>query len=115
MSQHFLLSAVARTLSLSSIFRMTDDEARDTFKRIRWSGNNSEPFCSHCGCLVVYTLAENAAAVEVQRLPAQVLPHVGNALSLPQAGGPRLPRRDRLVRQRREGHVCATDQPRSQH
>jgi len=58
MSQHFLLSASARTLSLSSIFRMTDDEARDTFKRIRWSANNSEPFCPHCGCLIVYMLTE---------------------------------------------------------
>src|SRR5438477_6991671 len=58
MSQHFLLSPQARNLSLSSIFRMTDDEARDTFKRIRWSENNAEPFCPHCGCLIVYALAE---------------------------------------------------------
>jgi hypothetical protein len=36
--------------------RMTDDEARDTFKRIRWSANSGEPFCPHCGCLTVYTL-----------------------------------------------------------
>jgi hypothetical protein len=45
MSQHFLLSAAARTLSLSGIFRMTDDEARDTFKRIRWAANEGVPFC----------------------------------------------------------------------
>jgi hypothetical protein len=37
LSQHFLLSAAARTLSLTSIVRMTDDDARDTFKRIRWA------------------------------------------------------------------------------
>jgi hypothetical protein len=35
MSQHFLLSPAARTLSFSRIMRMSDDEARDTFKRIR--------------------------------------------------------------------------------
>ena len=29
----FLASAAARTLSLGRIMRMTDDEARDTFKR----------------------------------------------------------------------------------
>ena len=58
MSQHFLLSAAARTLSLTRIMRMTDDEARDTFKRIRWSENNAEPFCPHWGCLIVYTLTE---------------------------------------------------------
>jgi hypothetical protein len=58
MSQHFLLSAAARTLSLSRIMRMTDDEARDTFKRIRWAATGGEPFCPHCGCLTAYTLAE---------------------------------------------------------
>jgi transposase-like protein len=58
MSQHFLLSAAVRTLSLAQIMRMTDDEARDTFKRIRWFANRGEPFCPHCGCLTVYTLAE---------------------------------------------------------
>jgi transposase-like protein len=58
MSQHFLLSAAARTLSLNHIFRMTDDEARDTFKRVRWSSNGGEPFCPHCGCLTVYSLTE---------------------------------------------------------
>jgi transposase-like protein len=58
MSQHFLLSADARALSLTRIVRMSDDEARDTFKRIRWAANGGEPFCPHCGCLTVYTLAE---------------------------------------------------------
>jgi transposase-like protein len=57
MSQHFLLSAAARTLSLTRIMRMTDDEARDTFKRIRWAATGGEPFCPHCGCLTAYTLA----------------------------------------------------------
>jgi transposase-like protein len=45
-------------MSLGHVMRMTDDEARDTFKRIRWSANAGEPFCPHCGCLTVYTLAE---------------------------------------------------------
>ena len=58
MSQHFLLSAAGRSLSLIRIMRMTDDEARDMFKRIRWDANGGEPFCPHCGCLTVYTLAE---------------------------------------------------------
>jgi transposase-like protein len=61
MSQHFLLSAAARTLSLTRIMRMTDDEARDTFKRIRWAATGGEPFCPHCGCLTAYTLAETPA------------------------------------------------------
>jgi transposase-like protein len=53
-----LLSAAARTLSLTRTMRMTNDDARDTFKRIRWAANDGEPFCPHCGCLTVYTLAE---------------------------------------------------------
>jgi transposase-like protein len=58
LSQHFLLSAAARTLSLTRIMRMTDDDARDTFKSIRWSSTNGEPFCPHFGCLTTYTPAE---------------------------------------------------------
>src|SRR5260370_35290813 len=58
MSQHFLLSREARWLSLTRIMRMTDDEARDTFKRVRWASTGGEPFCPRGGCLTVYTLAE---------------------------------------------------------
>jgi transposase-like protein len=58
MSQHFLLSPAARTLSLVQIMRMTDAEAFDTFKAIRWAKNGAEPLCPHCGGVKVYTLAE---------------------------------------------------------
>ena len=58
MSQHFLLSPAARTLSLAQIMRMTDAEAFDTFKAIRWAETGAEPFCPHCGGVKVYTLAE---------------------------------------------------------
>jgi ribosomal protein L37AE/L43A len=53
-SQHFLLSAAARTLSLSVVARMSDEEARDTFKRLRWSETDGEPVCPACGCLDAY-------------------------------------------------------------
>jgi hypothetical protein len=42
-AQHFLLSPAAKTLSLASVARMTDDEARATFARIRWSDNGGKP------------------------------------------------------------------------
>lgn len=58
MSQHFLLSPAARTLSLAGIMRMTDAAAFDTFKLVRFAANAGEPFCPHCGVLKVYTLAE---------------------------------------------------------
>jgi len=55
MSQHFLLSAKARTLSLASVARMTEDEARETFQRLRWSDNGGEAYCPKCGCTALYT------------------------------------------------------------
>lgn len=54
MSQHFLLSSAARTLSLKAVMRMSDDEAREAFARIRWHDRNGKPFCSRCGCIELY-------------------------------------------------------------
>lgn len=57
MSQHFLLSTAARTLSLVKVMRMSDQEAFDAFKAIRWADNGGEPYCGTCGCADVYTFA----------------------------------------------------------
>lgn len=54
MSQHFLLSKHARSLSLARVARMSEEEARDAFKQIRWASTEGEPVCPHCGCLGVY-------------------------------------------------------------
>ena len=53
-SQHFLLSAKARTLSLKAVSRMSDDEAHEAFQNIRWSNTRGKPFCPKCGCVAVY-------------------------------------------------------------
>jgi transposase-like protein len=55
--QHFLLSAAARTLSLSAVARMSDEEAASAFQRIRWADNGGEPYCPKCGCLDARKLA----------------------------------------------------------
>ena len=55
MAQHFLLSTQARTLSLAKVARMTDAEAYDVFKSIRWAATEGEPVCPHCDCGAVYT------------------------------------------------------------
>lgn len=52
MAQHFLLSAKARTLSLAKVMRLSDDEAFETFKKVRWA--DGEPVCPRCGCVAVY-------------------------------------------------------------
>jgi ribosomal protein L37AE/L43A len=57
MSQHFLLSAKARTLSLAAVARMTEEQARETFRKLRWADNGGQPYCPKCGCLKVTALA----------------------------------------------------------
>jgi transposase-like protein len=57
MSQHFLLSARARTLSLTAVARMSEDEARATFQAIRWAATDGQPQCPRCGCMVNYPIA----------------------------------------------------------
>jgi transposase-like protein len=52
MSQHFLLSAKARTLSLAKVMRLSDDEAFETFKSVRWT--DGKPFCAKCGGVEIY-------------------------------------------------------------
>jgi transposase-like protein len=54
MSQHFLLSSRAKTLTLASIARMSDEEAEAAFRKIRWASNDGNPFCPKCGCTIVY-------------------------------------------------------------
>jgi transposase-like protein len=36
---------------------MSDTEARDAFRQIRWASTNGEPVCPSCGCLAVYSYA----------------------------------------------------------
>ena len=57
MAQHFLLTAAARTLSLTGIMRMSDDQAHDTFTAIRFADNGGAAFCPRCQCTTVYTYA----------------------------------------------------------
>jgi transposase-like protein len=54
MAQHFLLSAAARTISLSQVLRMSDEEAHATFVAVRWADNEGKPYCPHCGCATVW-------------------------------------------------------------
>jgi transposase-like protein len=56
MSQHFLLSPAAKTLSLAKVMRMTDEAARTAFRKVRWSETDGEPVCPECGCCESYDL-----------------------------------------------------------
>src|SRR5665213_1202276 len=54
MPQHFLLSSKAKTLTLASVFRMTDAEAEATFRKVRWQETDGAPVCPECGSLDAY-------------------------------------------------------------
>jgi transposase-like protein len=54
MSQHFLLSAKARSLSLAKVARMSDEEAHEAFRLVRWADTKGEPVCVRCGSLDSY-------------------------------------------------------------
>ena len=50
MYTHFLVTKKARTISLRAVFRMSEDEAHEFFKKMRWPETDGEPICPRCGC-----------------------------------------------------------------
>ena len=57
MAQHFLLSAVSRTLKLKDIHRAGEDAAYAKFRALRWPGTDGEAVCPRCGCCEAYDLS----------------------------------------------------------
>lgn len=54
MSQHFLLTRRAKSLTLAEVFRMSDAEAETVFRKLRWPENNGDPVCPKCSSLDAY-------------------------------------------------------------
>jgi transposase-like protein len=54
MAQHFLHSSAAKSLSIATVARMSEEEAWEAFRLIRWSDTQGEPVCPRCGCLDNY-------------------------------------------------------------
>src|SRR6267143_1437435 len=67
MSQHFLFTSAARTLSLASVSRMSDEEAERVFIRLRWTDNDGNAYCPHCGCTIVYSCRRPSGAPRWRR------------------------------------------------
>jgi len=61
MTQHFLLSSKARTLSLSAVLRMSDEEEEKVFRSVRWEGGKA--VCPHCECPTVYECRRPSGAL----------------------------------------------------
>ena len=49
MAQHFLLSKEARSFSLVKIAQLTEKQAENFFRKIRWAETNGRPVCPCCG------------------------------------------------------------------
>jgi transposase-like protein len=66
LSQHFLLSAKAKTLTLASVFRMTDEEAEATFRKVRWPDTDGASICPECGGLDAYEMRRSTGALRFE-------------------------------------------------
>ncbi|MDZ4775623.1 MAG: IS1595 family transposase [Alphaproteobacteria bacterium] len=51
---HFLTTSRARTLSLATVFRMSDEQAETMFRSLRWPETDGAPICPKCGVLEAY-------------------------------------------------------------
>jgi hypothetical protein len=58
MSQHFLLSAKARTLSVLKVMQMNDGEAFAVFKELRWGAGDAVT-CPCCGAIGVHAFRKD--------------------------------------------------------
>jgi transposase-like protein len=66
MAQHFLLSAKAKTLTLATVFRMTDAEAETMFRKVRWSDTDGASVCPECGGLDAYEFRRSTGALRFE-------------------------------------------------
>jgi transposase-like protein len=60
LTQHFLLSAAARSLTPGKIMRMSDRGAENVFLRLRWPQTDGKPVCPNCNCQICYDCPRSA-------------------------------------------------------
>lgn len=63
MSRHFLLSSDARTLSLATVFGLTDTEAELAFQKLRWADTEGAPVCPACNSPDAYNCRRSSGAM----------------------------------------------------
>ncbi len=63
MAQHFLLSRKAKTLTLASVFGMSDAEVETAFRKVRWVETEGAPVCPECGGLDAYECRRHNGAL----------------------------------------------------
>ncbi len=107
MSQHFLLSRPAKTLTLAQVFRMTEAQAEAAFAKVRWPETDGAPVCPNCGGLNAYDCRRpnGAPRFRCRACKADFSHHLGNAVRLPQTAAAPVSRGDRDLHERGEGQV----------
>jgi transposase-like protein len=60
LTQHFLLSAAARSLNPGKVMRMSDRGAENVFLRLRWPQTDGKPVCPNCNCQICYDCPRSA-------------------------------------------------------
>ena len=71
MSQHFLLSRPAKTLSLAQVFRMSDAEAETMFAKVRWPETDGAPVCPTAAAWTPMTAGARTARRAFVAAPAR--------------------------------------------
>ncbi|MGA9796296.1 MAG: IS1595 family transposase [Rhizomicrobium sp.] len=66
MSQHFLLSSAAKTLTLLHVMRMTEAEAEMAFRKVRWPSTDGASVCPECGGLDAYEMRRHTGALRFE-------------------------------------------------
>ena len=56
MKGHYTQSKPSRNLTMRAIYRLSENEAYESLKQIRWAANEGKPICPKCGCLKAYSL-----------------------------------------------------------
>src|ERR1700746_1694204 len=108
MSQHFLLSSRAKTLTLASVAGMSDEEAEAIFRKIRWASNGGDPVSPKCGCTIVYDCRRaNGTALALQGVSPQLLDYERDIVSLAENAATRVPVRYCDLLQRGQGQEDA--------
>src|SRR3954471_8141587 len=116
MAQHFLLTAAARTLTLASVARMSDEAAEMVFIRLRWPDNDGKPFCPKCGCVTVYgSRRKGCLRWQCKACHKDFSLTSGTLFRQPQDAAARLPDGDCDLRERGQGQVDAGDVSRPWH
>ena len=57
MTQHFLLSADARTINIKDVYKQGEQAAYERFCDLRWPENDGKGVCPRCGCTEAYNIS----------------------------------------------------------